>query len=325
MSITLPQGIREPILCHDDKLTIRGQKHKVGLSPEWWRACVPTDRLNGYYHPETKRTAPADAHPGEGWYPMRERVATLSPGVFIRTGTSHVDADLTNLWGDFRTRYRLGLEAIVTASRDGIFAYTPLKGEPTERNRLEALRHRVRDHWVVARYEHNLVITDTEISSLFMRELSGAGLDEAGGIYPGTVYVKGFNRASGKGKPLLVKAYDMLERHGVPGVKLEVTFRDGYLKTNAMRRVTEWLTQPEIQARIRKTLEREWRGVMQSTPQTREALQDTMHVKQGELFTFMSSTHNTLTELLERMDRTEQRQSDIERRVQALEHREREW
>ena len=256
---------------------------------------------------------------------MRERVATLSHGVFIRAGTSHIDADITNLWGDFRTRYRLGLEAIVTASRDGIFKYKPRTGELTERNRLEALRHRVKAHWVVARYEHNLVITDTEIASLFMRELEESGIDETGGAYPGTIYVKGFNKASGRGKPLLTKCYNMMAIHGVPGVKLEVTLRDRYLKGHDMRRVNTWLTQPEIQTTIAKTLEREWRGVMQSTPQTREALQDSMHVRQGELFTFMSSTRSTLTELLERMSTAEQRQRDIERRVQALEQRGREW
>lgn len=309
--------IDQPILCHDDTLTIRAQKHRAGLHPEWWRQTLKGDQV-GWYHPGEQRSLPmSETHPGAGWLPSWERGVQLADGVYLRAQGSYIEATIASLWDDLRSRYRLGLEAVVRATDHGIIEYQGAKR--TERNKQEALRHRVRDHWVVSSYEHNLILR-ADIAEGLLEELEE--YNQAPQWGPETVYIKGYG-ATGKGKPILVKVYSM-EIHGSDAVKVEVTLRDDYLKRHDLRGVRTWLTQPDIQRQLETALMREWEGIMDRAPVTAERLRSQTGAKSNRgAVQKMSGIAYTLTDLQRRMRIQEQETMDLKRRMAKLEERDR--
>ena len=316
------EQVKAYIVTHDDKLVLRGQKHDIGLDDKWWQKVPSTGEIVGYWNPETGEHMNADEIPtGEGWKAIHIRARELGDGVMLNAEGSFFDVRMMNLWADFGSRYRKGLDAVVKASKQGIITYRGT--EKTERHRLEAIRNRVKRHWKVALYEHDLVILDEEIGQEMMTELRpyNTGLE-----YPHTVYIKGFEGTKRKEKPLLVKAYNMEPKHGVKGYKLEVSFRNEYIKRHDIRNPNEWLTQKDIQSKLRKSLVREWKGVFEMAPSTKGMLAEALDVQQPELFDFMANTEHTLTDLMERMETQERRTEDIEQRLSRIEkERKRDW
>ncbi len=310
--------IDQPILCHDDTITIRAQKHKAGLHSQWWRHTIKGDQI-GWYNPDEQRSLPmSETHPGAGWLPSWERGVQLADGVYLRAQGSYIEATIGSLWDDLRSRYRLGLEAVVSATDHGIIEYQGAKR--TERNRQEALRHRVRDYWVVSSYEHNLILR-ADMAEGLLEELEEYNQAKDQGFQ--TVYLKGYQRPTGKNKPILVKVYPM-EIHGSNAVKVEVTLRDDYLKRHDLRGVRTWLTQPDIQRQLESALMREWEGIMDRAPATAERLRIQTGAKSNRgAVKKMSGIAYTLTDLQRRMRIQEQKSIDLERRMAKLEERDR--
>lgn len=326
----------DSILTHDDMLVIRGQKHTAGMEDHWRQFMARTDTCTGWYNPDT-----GESH-GKGWEPSPEDIRNgwkqkwewgrdLSPTVRIAAWDSTLDIRMRNLWEDMRRRYRMQLEAVVTAEARGILSYKG-KHELGSRERQEAIRHRLRKHWRVALYEHDLLIKG-EIADLLMRELQEyadrAGLKQE----ENTVYLKGYDGTSRKAKPLMVKAY-RCSKHELPEVaKIEVSFRSDYLKRNGMRDPAVWERQPDLQERLKESLKREWRQIMEHAPETKKRLARELRTTQRELFDTLAGSRNTLSERVAALER-ESRQARKEReelrqRMAELEGdrltRDREW
>lgn len=263
--------------------------------------------------------------------------------VKIESGTvimhpSHMDIALTDLWSDFGTRYREALDGVVEASEKGILSYSPRAFFPTERNRLEAMRARTKKYFRVVEYEHNLLFNDDEIGESLMGELweheEAAAKEKrlekkAEGVDWNTIYIKGFAGTKAKEKGNLVKVYRDDDLGGM--VKVEVTLRNAYIKRNQMGDVgSAWETQPEIQSRIHKALQREWKALLEKAPDTGRMLMERMpkvdyklHGREREgridLLNFMVSTTNTFTEHRKRIEAVEQAQAELAARVARLE------
>ena len=139
--------------------------------------------------------------------------------------------------------------------------------------------------------------------------------DMAGGKYEHGVYTKGWQVKDSK----VVKVYDMMERHGQDAVKLEVTLRQDYLGRAGMFPPNAWEEQPDIQSRIRSTLEREWGIVFRKAKGAWAMLAEKVNVKQAELFSFMVDTKNTLTAVLAKQAEHDKRLAQHDRRIAALE------
>ena len=307
-----------PILAHDDALVIRGQKHMVGLEAEWWKAMDPTGRVTGWWNPEARGGEPsnhgAEWFPPESesdkWIPMKERARNLPGGVRLVGYDSTLEVRMA-LWGrDFRTRYRMGLEALVNATRGGVLSY---KGKAeTPRHLQEAVRNRLKAYWKVAAYEHDLLLT-REAAQTIMEELLEDPTIPSAQKYDDTVYLKGYGKAHGKGRPMLVKVY-RLTKHGLPGVvKLETTFRDDYLRRHGMRDTPVWETQPKLQETMIDALKSQWRTTLSRTPRTRKVLAKELGVTQADLYDAIASSENTLTVVLRRMEELEARVAKLER------------
>ena len=306
------------IVTHDDRLVMRGQKHEIGLSAEWWKEVPKTGEVTGYWNKDTGAHRSRDEGPAEGFKPTISRKAKLLDDVWIMADKSFMDIRLLNLWGDFGSRYRKGLEAVVSASMRGVLTYRR-EAPATERNRREAMRNRVKRHWGVIAYENDLVILAEDIGRVLMRELKPH--DESGREDWEAIYLKGFKGTSRKEKPILIKAYDMFPRHGVKGWKVEVTFRNGYMKAHKLKGPENWLTQPNIQGKLRKSLIKEWGEVFKMAPEAKGMLAEALEVKQPELFDFMANTTHTLTELTRRMERQERETEAVRRETEALQRR----
>ena len=328
-------------MCHDDAITIRAQKHEVSLGERWWEPMTKDESIGWFNlvtseHRKAREWISSDEWASGHWREVWTRKAKIEGG-YITMYTSHVDIVRNDLWGDFGTRYREALDGVVEASEKGILAYSPRAFFPTERNRLEAMRARVRKYFSVVKYEHNLVMLDDVLGTTLMGELWAHEEPEAKvmrekakeeGREWETIYIKGFAGTSAKEKPNLVKVYRDDDLGGK--VKIEVTLRNGYLKRHGMNDVgSAWERQPELQTRIQKALTREWKALFEKAPLTGGMLMERMpkeyklHGRDREgridLLNFMVSTRNTFTEVKARLENVEQAQADLAARVARLE------
>lgn len=310
--------ILDEVVCHDDRLVFRGQKAEVKLDPEWWKVVPKTGEVLGWWNTLTDERLSVDSTPeGEGWVGCQARAATISKGVSIYAEGSYIDVRMNNLWEDLRRRYRVSLDALVAATERGVLTYRPMQSRrvslarprtDTEK-RTEAMRLRFRRHWHAVAYEHDLIIP-TDIGRTLIEELRP--IDMAKGKYPNTVYAKGY----GAKESLLVKAYDMMEKHGVDGVKIEVTLRQEYLDRNGLKDPATWETQPDIQAKVESTLRREWSRLFGIGKGARGMLAERVRVPQAELFDFVADSRNTLASVLERLDAVERKNAQHDRAIE---------
>lgn len=278
----------------------------------------PTGKITGWWN--GKRGEGAVNHgpewtPPEGeerlWKPMQERVRSLPGGVRLVAYDSSIEVRM-GLWGDFRRRYRLALEALVHATEGGVISYSG-RGD-TPKHMQEAIRNRLKRWWGVAAYEHDLLLSGEAGESL-IAELRADGEIPTESKFDDTVYLKG----QGSHSSMLVKAY-RLTKHGLPGVvKIETTFRKDYLRRHNMRQPELWATQPEIQESVVDALKKQWRTTLRRTPRTRRILAGELGVKQAELYDAIADSGNTLTIILREIERLSRITEEHERRMQELE------
>jgi hypothetical protein len=227
----------------------------------------------------------------------------LGKGLSVYAEGSYIEIRMNNLWEDLRARYRVSLDALVMATDRGILSYAPtgakrddLKRPRTdEERRTEAVRNRFKKYWHAVAYEHDLILP-RDIGIVLLDELRP--IDKAEGRYSNTVYGKGY----GSKEAILVKVYDMMEKHGMEGVKIEVTLRQDYLERHGMKSPAVWEEQPDIQKKIEATLRKEWAKIFTTGKEARAMLAERVKVQQAELFDFMADTRNTLAKVLERQD-----------------------
>ena len=314
------EGILDEVVCHDDRLVFRGQKHEVKLDETWWRIVPKTGEVRQWWKPETGEYISPDKQPeGEGWVACQGRAATLAAGISVYAEAAYIDIRINNLWEDLRERYRISLDALVKATERGIVKYTPrakasvnlARPRTPEEKRTEAVRNRFKKYWHAVAYEHDLIIP-ADIGQVLLDELRPK--DRAGGRYPNTVYAKGY----GSKEALLVKVYDMKEKHGVDRVKIEVTLRQDYLERNGLKSPAVWEAQPDIQERIEATLRREWSSIFSMAKGARAMLAERVKVPQAGLFEFMADTRNTLAQVMDRLEAQERKVAQHDRDIEQL-------
>jgi len=308
------EGKLDEVFCHDDRLVFRGQKHEVKLDADWWKIVPKTGEVVSWWKPETgEYKSPDDMPEGTGWIACQGRAAMLAKGLSVYAEGAYVDIRMNNLWDDLRKRYRLSLDALVRATDRRILKYTPStrrKESPyrvrtDDERKTEAVRRRFKKYWHAVAYEHDLILP-ADIGKELLAELRER--DKAGGQYENTVYLKGFQTK----ESLLVKVYDMQGKHGITGVKVEVTMRQDFLERHWLKSPAAWESQPDIQERIRSTLKREWCRIFQGKV-ARSMLAERVRVPQAELFDFMADTRNTLAQVLDRISQHDREIADIRR------------
>lgn len=318
------------IIAHDDRVVFGVQKSDIGLETiegeEWWRECM-TGEQYGWFEPKTKTMSGLSAFEDEqaahlaGYRPVFERYKVLAKGVLLTAKSNELTIS-SDLWAPtFETRYRVMYTGLRLAMRKGIVRY---RGDYSRHSRQagEALRHRLKKHAHVKRYEHNLVLPPI-IGDLLLSEL--APFCEQDGRYTDTpsanVYIKG---SLPKDKDSLKvhayrlgKEYDILEGF----TKLEVVLRKEALKTIAMRKVETWPTQPEIQGGIRKVLVRQWKAVFKMAPRALAQLMLFTGQSEATVFDYMANEEHTLSATIKRVEALEREQAR-QAREQARQARE---
>lgn len=333
-AFTVMELAGEPTIAHDDKLLLRGQKHKVGLSVNW-KFATDIKRKNGSlvvvsYHRtgtdgEHERVSASDYEglpSGErgGYRPQFLRGLDLGNGASLSIRDNQFDLLLTDLWEDFSSRYRLALEAMVKLQRRGVLQYIP-RAERSERNTVEAMRNRLYRTCQPVEYEHDLLFAGDLGRTIFKDLSESEGVMVTGDT---TCYLQGYTRY--KGIQSACKVYDIGSREGSdPGeyFKLETTLLKAYFKGKGIgiRNLTE---QPESQETVKDRLV--WsvsKVVARLRGSTVEQLQHELGLSGGrkdrvhtDIARAMLDRPRTLTE---RVSALEAGQRSLERRVEQLE------
>jgi len=260
----------KPLITHDDRLLLRAQKHELGLFDNW-RDGTLVARKHGepvvvsWHHVEDVSRTCQEPPAGELglWRPQFERTVPLE-GVRIAIKCNQVDVELLDLQNDLRSRYRKALEVLAELVSAGVLRYLPRLSEPTPRNVLEAIRHRMRRYAHVALYEHNLLFRGT-LGARMLEALRKH--DKAGGEFPFTVYLRGFNRY--EGLEVSQKFYNVSQKEGRKDTpegtlyKLETTLHKAFLKKHELRDVAQFIEQPDIQEKLEEHLAKHLASVLQ--------------------------------------------------------------
>ncbi len=289
-----------PLICHDDSLVCRGQKNEVGLNAQWRAHMHKTGPVLRYFNPNTRQSiAPIGPIP-PGFTEERARERKLEADVFVYAAGSYIDIRRNDLYPDIRSRYRLLLEALKRAFSAGIIRYRG-KGNTlrSAHSCQEALRHRLNTVWSVVQYEHNLLLLDCEIGQTLLSELKP--FDISGHPEWDTVYLRGFT-ARTRPRPTKVLIYDMLQKHGYPFIKIEVTLRSYYLKSRNLRRADQFREQPDIQGIIENELRKHWCNILKKAPNATDMLMDhTGCSTPQEILDYLADRSNTLTSIRRRI------------------------
>lgn len=304
----------KPLITHDDRLLLRAQKHTLGLWDNWregtriaWRDGAPI--IVRWHHVEDVQRTCSEPPAGEEqlWRPQYERTVPLE-GVRIAIKCNQVDVELLDLQNDLRSRYRKALEVLAGMVSAGVLRYLPRLTEPTPRNVLEAIRHRMRRYAHVALYEHNLIFRGS-LGARILEVLRKH--DKAGGSFPYTVYLRGFNRY--EGLEVSQKFYNVSQaenRKDAPEAtlyKLETTLHKAFLKRHGLRDVADFIEQPDIQERLEEHLAKHLAGVLELLRQ------GGVDVKQLEFGMGEGSPREQAHRIL-------RRELTLTERVRALEH-----
>lgn len=252
----------KPVITHDDRLLLRAQKSELGLWDNWkagtqiaWKNGEPV--IVSWHHVDDVSKTCSSPPPGEEelWRPQYERTVPLE-GVRVSLKYNQVDVELLDLQNDLRSRYRKALEVLADMVRHGVVRYEPRVEEPTERNLLEAIRHRMRRYAKVTTYEHNLMFRG-ELGARMFEALRPH--DKAIEPYENTVYLKGFKRYDGL--QVSQKFYNVSRKENRSEAeeelwKLETTFHKDYFKAHNLRDVKDFIEQPDIQEILFESLSR---------------------------------------------------------------------
>ena len=260
----------KPLITHDDRLLLRAQKHELGLWENWKDGTIVARKdgepvVVSWHHVEDVSRTCQEPPSGELglWRPQFERTVPLE-GVRIAIKCNQVDVELLDLQNDLRSRYRKALEVLSELVSAGVLRYLPRLSEPTPRNVLEAIRHRMRRYAHVALYEHNLLFRGA-LGARILEALRPH--DKAPEPYEFTVYLRGFNQY--EGLEVSQKFYNVSQKENRKDdpeatlYKLETTFHKAFLKRHALRDVAQFIEQPDIQEKLEQHLALHLSGVLQ--------------------------------------------------------------
>jgi hypothetical protein len=250
----------QPIVTHDDRLLVRAQKSEIRLEAEW-REQVEVTYADGrpvildYWRTgstgEPER-ASKEQYEAMEWQeqntyrPQMLRGLVLAEGVSVSFQNNQMDLRICNLFDDWRSRYRMALEYMVTLTERGVIKYRPTVEAEDDRNRLEAIRNRLKRYGRPTEYEHDILFRG-ELGQRILADLRGYASHTEGQT---TLYIQGYNRGDDTSK--VVKFYDIGEREGGAlgeYFKLETTMLKEYFKAQKIT-VSELTEQPVIQERI---------------------------------------------------------------------------
>ena len=324
----------EGIITHDDRLLIRAQKSEIKLEATW-RENVDITYADGkpvildYWRTgstgESERAsieqyAVMDWREKETYKPQILRGLVLAEGVSVAFQNNQMDLRICNLFDDWRSRYRMALEYMVTLTERGVIKYRPTVEAEDDRNRLEAIRNRLKRYGRPTEYEHDILFRG-ELGQRIMIDLKGRADHIEGET---TVYLQGYNRGDDTTKS--VKFYDIGAREGQATgeyFKLETTMLKEYFKGQGIT-VSELTEQPIIQERINdglaKTLTKvvgylSWE-VQSMTAQALGLEISDRRKAPAQIARAMLSTERTLTA---RVGELERKVAEHDRRIAALE------
>lgn len=252
------------LITHDDRLLLRAQKSEIRLEADW-KDQVDISYSDGkpiivdYWRTGadgTPERASIEEYRGMDWRtqnsyrPQYLRGLRLAEGVTVSFKNNQMDLIICNLMDDWRSRYRMALEYMVTLTERGVIKYRPSAEADDDRNRLEAIRNRLKRYGRPTEYEHDILFRG-DLGRRMMAELKGHAVHADDNS---TYYLQGYNRA--EGTRLAVKFYDIGHREGTGDgeyFKLETTLLKEYFKSNSLT-VSAMTEQPEIQELMLDTL-----------------------------------------------------------------------
>jgi len=177
---------------------------------------------------------------------------------------NQVDMRIVNLYDDLESRYKSALDYLASMAGE-IIRYEPKLENPTERNRREAMRNRLKRSFHPVEYEHNIIFLG-QVGRDMMRELRAAAeKDGKMHLEENTVYLEGWKKTAKQKRR--VKYYDIGARDAAAGgeageiFKLEVTLLKEYFKGAGLAG-EDLREQPEIQEAVRKELSEKVNGVL---------------------------------------------------------------
>lgn len=317
-----------PLITHDDRLLLRAQKSELRLFDSW-RGGTRIARKDGepvvvsWHHVDDVRKTRSSPPPPEEelyWRPQFERTVPLE-GVRVSLKCNQVDVELLDLQNDLRSRYRKALEVLADMIRVGVVRYEPRVSSPTERNVLEAIRHRMRKYAKVTLYEHNLLFRG-ELGARMFEVLRPH--DRALQPYENTVYLKGFNRYDGlqcSQKFYCVSRKERTTSDTEELWKLETTFHKTYFKEHGLRDIAQFIEQPDIQEILLQGLSKKLTYVI------RLLREGGMKLEQFELGIDTTSPREQARTLLrreltltERVESLEKKTKEHDERLNRIEH-----
>jgi len=251
------------LITHDDRLLIRAQKSDIKLEANW-RDCVDITYRDGRKVVVSYCRTGAGGEPERisvekyeglsmteayGFRPQYLRGLELAEGVTVSLKNNQVDLRICNLMDDWRSRYRMALEYMVELTERGFIKYRPTT-EGDERNKVEAIRNRLKRYGRPTEYEHDILFRG-ELGRMIMADLKEHAVHIEGET---TYYLQGYNR--GDDTRLSIKFYDIGARDGSGAgeyFKLETTLLKEYFKANKLT-VAALTEQPDIQELMAETL-----------------------------------------------------------------------
>lgn len=321
------------LITHDDRLLIRAQKSDIKLEADW-RDCVDITYRDGQKVVVSYCRTGADGKPegisvekyeslsmteAYGFWPQYLRGLELAEGVSVSFKNNQVDLRICNLMDDWRSRYRMALEYMVELTERGVIKYRPTT-EGDGRNKVEAIRNRLKRHGRPTEYEHDILFRG-ELGRMIMADLKEHAVHIEGET---TYYLQGYNRNDDT--RLSVKYYDIGHREGTGDgeyFKLETTLLKEYFKANKLT-VAALTEQPAIQELMAETLTKvytkvvrclSW-GVQVMMAQAMN-LEVTDRRKAPELIARAAlRSERTLTERVSMLERV---QAEHDKRIAALE------
>jgi len=336
------------VMNHDDKICYRAQKTGTGgavgiaLADGWWRKAQQKmvdgkPVITGYWNQVTgehKGASWAETSEGRerlraenGWKETtaREYTKDLPKGVSVTFENNQVDMRIVNLYDDLESRYKSALDYLASMAGD-IIRYEPKLENPTERNRREAMRNRLKRSFQPVEYEHNTIFLG-QVGRDMMRELRAAAeKDSKMHLEENTVYLEGWKKTAKQKRR--VKYYDIGARDAAVGgeageiFKLEVTLLKEYFKGAGLA-VEDLKEQPEIQEAVRKELSEKVNGVLcllETGGDAMKGIQFELGLSGREnTYQVAGAILNKKKTLTERMDAVERLAQDTARRVDALE------
>lgn len=256
-----------------------------------------TDRVIGYFDKITKSKREKGDPNAE---PFFSRKIDLGSSTYFEVMDSYGELVINDLYTDLQSRYRKGLDQVVTLVDAGIIEYIP-RSEPKDRNKREAVRNRIiRDYWV-ARYDFNLNILDEKLGLELMSRLKQ--YDQNPDPKEGTIYLSGY----GSKHSTHIMIYNTKYKTGKNIIKIEVKLRRDFLVSKRKEKTTGeeynlrspriFLTQPEIQSfpAIEKELRRCMKVVFSKADLEEELRLSIGCTNKKNLYSDLLSPEHTLT------------------------------